>query len=101
MLEQSTNSQSLKHEVQTIIQQQQTQHANNMQELYERMMRQMTTMFMPPTPIPILEKNAEIPGITTDNQQHPQDIKNVADPSTAILHRDKKQTHVQLQQNGN
>ncbi len=45
--EQTSDSQSLKQEAQTIIQQQQTQHAQEMQELYDRMMRQLTTMFVP------------------------------------------------------
>jgi hypothetical protein len=65
------------------------------------MMRQMTTMFMPPTLIPILEENAEIPGITTDNQQHPQDIKTSLIRPQQFYTATRNRTHVQLQQNGN
>jgi hypothetical protein len=91
--EQSSNSQSLKNEVETIIQQQQTRHAHDLQELYDRMMRQMTTMFLPLNPIPIRDHHTDSPSAANDNTDQLRDTtNNAADPFIAtVQHRDKKQ----------
>ena len=89
--EQNSNSQSLKHEVEIIIQQQQTQHARDLQELYDRMMRQMTTMFLPSNPIPF-RNHAESSSDEIDNEEHSHAISTAADPPIdRVNHRDKKQ----------
>jgi hypothetical protein len=63
-----------------------------MQDLYDRMMRQMTTMFTPANPIPFQHQHRESPAINIDNQRQILDTNSLADTSiTRVQHRDKKQ----------
>jgi hypothetical protein len=74
LLEQETEASAMKHEISTMIQQQQQIHSNEMREMYNRMMQQMANMLnMRNVPIPSIQtQHSALTNQNTQYQQQPE-----------------------------